>query len=181
MATEQELAAANARIAQFEKQEGERAKTAAVANALSGFEFVSDAAREQVQALIVPTVQTLPVSDGSTQLFGPNYKSLDSHIAGVLASPNYQLFLRPKGSPAPAQAAPQGIQPAAPVNRPANPTGPEIVEPKNFGEAIVMKALAEKAAQATGAEPRMNPAKPFGLSGTKAGSPALGPMGMKFH
>jgi hypothetical protein len=160
MASDQELAAARERIAQFEKQEGERAKAAAVATELSKFEFVSGAAKDQVQALISPTVSPLVVSDGSTVLFGPGYKPVDAHIASQLARPEFAHYLRPKGSPSPAQAATQGPQPAAPAAGPQAVGADGRLPGESLGAAMVRVAQARQAQQG---DPRLDPSQAFGI------------------
>jgi hypothetical protein len=159
MGAEQELAAANARIAQYETQESERTKAAAIAGELGKFDLV-DGAAAQLGQLIGEKVITTKTNDGHDLMFGPNYRSLGDHVSDLMKQPAYAHFLRsgaPAASgPAPAQAAPM---PGAPM--PGNPAAPP--EPKNFGEAIVMHVQESIRQSPSGGDPRLNPSRPMAL------------------
>jgi hypothetical protein len=158
MASDQEVAALRERVAQFEGQEVERTKAAAVAAELSKYEFVSPAAADQVSALVGPSVRITRTNEGRDLIFGPDYRPLEAHVADLMAQPSYAHYLRPKGSSASAsaQAGPQGQQPAAPATLDQDGRLPG----ENLGMAAIRRAMEQRPVVG---DPRLNTSQPMGL------------------
>ena len=171
MATEQELAAANARIAELEKGENERAKAAGVARELSRYDLASPAALQQLTDLIAPTVQVSPLGGGRHLIHGADYKPLEAVIAERIRQPDHAHFLKANQATAPPAGATQAAAPAVPT---ANPLPPgrfigsllgqagrgESLPGETLGQAMLRAAQGTPAAQG---DPRLNPAMAFGL------------------
>ncbi len=164
MATEQELAARDARIAELERNESERVKSETVARELARYELASPAAAEQVRALILPTVGVTKTSDGRSLVFGKDYSPLESVVAETLRRPDFAHYLKPKGTTAPPASAPgQG-----PEARPAAPAAashggadePFILPGENLGGAVIRRATTR---QASLGDPRLDPSQSFGI------------------
>jgi hypothetical protein len=157
MATEQELAAMRDRVASLEAAETGRLKSAAVARELGKYEL-AEGAREQLDALITPSISITKLSDGRDLLHDSSYRPLESVVAETLQRADFGHFLKPN--------ALAGSQPAAPARQPAAPGGAppsdvrDILPGETFGAAIVRVATSQRAAQG---DPRLDLRQPMGL------------------
>ncbi len=157
MATEQELAAMRERVASLEAAETGRLKSAAVARELGKYDL-ADGGREQLEALITPSISITKLSDGRDLLHDSSYRPLESVVAETLQRPDFGHFLK-QNALAAAQPAALARQPAAPTGAPPSDAR-EILPGETFGRAIVRVATSKHAAQA---DPRLDPSQPMGL------------------
>lgn len=168
MATEQELAARDARIAELERNESERVKAETVARELSRYELASPAAAAQLQALIMPEVGITRVSGGRDLCFGKDYVPLESIVAERLRRADHAHFLKPKattGAPTQAATTPSGpvhgAQPAAPAAATQRaPDEPFQLPGESLGAAVIRRATTKQAALP---DPRLDPSQPFAI------------------
>jgi hypothetical protein len=158
-----ELAEAKTRAAKF-------AASSALSQALASHPLDVGSA-EQLSTLFANDIQADPSGDGSFTCRSKDYRTVQDFVASKLAHEDYAHFLakRPPASPS--------------VNRPS-PTTPELpTEPQTFGQFAIMAHLDRQAKRDAAAptDPRIDPSKPLGLKGTAAGTPALGPLGIRFR
>jgi hypothetical protein len=163
---EQDLAAANARIAQLERAEAERTKAAGVAQELRRYDLVSPAAADQLAQMIMPEVEITTAPDGRPLIHGKDYKPLAAIVEERLRSPDHAHFFRPKESPAPASPATPSVSTSATsavgqtlgaVLGAARAAAPPV---ETLGQAMVRAAQAQKGIQG---DPQLDMSKPFAL------------------
>jgi hypothetical protein len=88
----------------------------------------------------------------------PTFQSVGDFVAAQLARPEYAHFVR-ASNPGGGTAGATGAHQAAPTS-PANPAAP--IQPKNFGEAIILQMQELQKTQPS--DPRLNPAAAMGLN-----------------
>ncbi len=88
----------------------------------------------------------------------PTFQSVGDFIAAQLARPEYAHFVR-ASNPGGGTAGATGAHQAAPTS-PANVAAP--IQPKNFGEAIILQMQELQKTQPS--DPRLNPAAAMGLN-----------------
>jgi hypothetical protein len=147
MTESEQLAAAQARIAELEGANQRAAKSAAINAALAGHDFASPAAAEQVAALVEPEIEIV-----NGVAVDKTMRPVRDAIAERLKQPGYAHFLKGKGAYQPqTTAAPAPNPDLEPVIRPG----------ETFSDAIIRRNTAQR--MGGGTDPRLNPALSFGL------------------
>jgi hypothetical protein len=129
------------------------AASAELSRSLASHQLAPGAA-EQLTQLWRDEVRADLGADGSFTVASKDFRPVADFVAAKLADPSYSHFKASSGHAAPANAS----NPAAPA-QPA-----EQLQPRNLGEAYLMRALAEKQAReaAQTANPTTNPSQGFG-------------------
>jgi hypothetical protein len=149
MTESEQLAAAQARIAELEGANQRAAKDAAINAALAGHDFASPAAAAQVAALIAPDIEIV-----NNTPVGPGLKSITAHVGDRLKDPSFSHFLKPRPGAPPSTTAVTAAPDAA-------LSWDDAVPNEQLGAKILRRATAARTAG--GADPRLNLAMPMGL------------------
>jgi hypothetical protein len=166
-----------ARLAAYDNQAHETAVSSALTSAIqaSGVTLRPGAA-EQVASLLKPEVHTA-TSGNQQALVGPNFRTLNDHVADRLRSDSFAHFradgapsTRPAGDPSGRPMSPQGVLAAAlgGLNVPTRPGDPgygtqAVPAGQSLSAAIVQGVAAQRAAQAARGGATVDMSQPMGL------------------
>jgi hypothetical protein len=146
MTESEQLAAAQARIAELESRDRNNTINGAVSAALARHTFASQAAAEQARALIAADVDIV-----QGQVVSRDLRPVAQHVDEQLRTPQFAHFLRPRHDGTPAAAAPAAL--------------PEMPDPTLGAKAWIDAATARGRARAA-ASPNdgSDLSRPFGLT-----------------
>lgn len=150
MAADQDLIAANQRIAELEGAQRTATQRQAISAALRKYELVPGGA-EQLTALLEPVTAIAKGVDGRDVVVGPGYTPIEGHVNDLLKKPEYAHYVRASGSPFPVSASTS----EAPAARPHNYWEPIRQPGENLGVAMTRTATEQRVA--LGPDPRLAP------------------------
>jgi hypothetical protein len=148
------LVAAQNRIAELEERNRASIRSEAIAGALAGHDLNPGAAA-QIAELIAKDVVLAKGPDGKDVAVNKSFQPIAAHVNDVLGRPEYQHFLRPKGSPPPAAAS------RPPTQSPGDASWDPLHPNETLSERMIRVSQARRATEP--ADPRLSATVGFGL------------------